>query len=47
MDNRLRFLYRVSSELWGHRRTAQPGNGKTGASRVGVKLANPLDNPKL
>ena len=26
------FLYRVSSELWGHRRTAHPGNGKTGAS---------------
>ena len=47
MDNRLRFLYRVSSELWGHRRTAHPGNGKTGASRVGVKLANPLNNPKL
>ena len=47
MDNRLRFLYRVSSELWGHRRIAQPGNGKTGASRVAVRLANPSDNAKL
>ena len=47
MDNRLKFMYCISSELWGHRRTAHPGNGKTGASRVGVKLANPLDDPKL
>ena len=42
----MKFLYHISSELWGHRRTAHPGNGKTGASRVGVKLANPLNNPK-
>ena len=47
MDNRFRFLYHMISELWGRRRTAHPGNGKTGASRVGVKLANPLDDPKL
>ena len=40
------FLYRVSSELWGHRRTAHPGNGNTGASGVGVRLANPPYNPK-
>ena len=43
----MKFLYCDISEMWGHRRTAQPGNGKTGASRVGVKLANPLDDPKL
>jgi hypothetical protein len=47
MDNRLKFLYYKSSELWGHRRTAQPGNGKTGASRGGVKEENPLNKPKL
>ena len=46
MDNRLRFLYRISSELWGHRAIIKPGNEKTGASEVGVKLANPLHNPK-
>ncbi len=38
MDNRLKFLYHVSSELWGHRRTTHPGNGNTGASEVGVRL---------
>ena len=32
MDNRLKFLYHVSSELWGHRTEAKPGNEKTGAS---------------
>ena len=31
MDNRLRFLYHVSSELWGHRRKADR-EGNTGAS---------------
>ena len=36
MDNRWRFLYHKSSELWGHRRIVQPGNGKTGASEVGA-----------
>ena len=47
MDNRLKFLYHVSSELWGHRRTAKPGNEKTGASTGGVKLVNLLSNPKV
>ncbi len=47
MDNRLRFLYRVSSELWGHREIPEPGNEDTRASEVGAKLANPLNNPKL
>ena len=32
MDNRLRFLYRVPSEMWGRRRITGAGNGKTGAS---------------
>ena len=32
MDNRLRFLYRVPSEMWGRRRIRGAGNGKTGAS---------------
>ena len=41
MDNRLKFLYHVSSELWGHRRTAHPGNGNTGASEVGVRKEKP------
>ena len=46
MDNRLRFLYRVSSELWGHRTKVKPGNEKTGASVGPVELANPLNNGK-
>ena len=28
MDNRLIFLYYVSSELWGRRRIGKPGEGK-------------------
>ena len=32
MDNRLRFLYRVLTEMWGRRRITGAGNGKTGAS---------------
>ena len=47
MDNRLRFLYYGITELWGHRRIGKAGNGKTGASRIGDELANPLINPKL
>jgi len=47
MDNRLKFLYRISSELWGHRTEGKPGNEKTGASRGLVKLANPLSNRRL
>ena len=47
MDNRLKFLYHISSELWGHRAITRPGNEKTGASRGLVKLANPLSNRRL
>ena len=32
MDNRLRFLYHMVSELWGRGRITGAGNGKTGAS---------------
>ena len=32
MDNRLRFLYRMVSEMWGRRRITGAGNGKTGTS---------------
>ena len=41
----MKFLYHISSELWGHRAITRPGNEKTGASEEGVKLANPLNNP--
>ena len=44
MDNRLKFLYHISSELWGHRAITRPGNEKTGASVGLVRLANPLNN---
>ena len=44
MDNRLKFLYCISSELWGHRTEVKPGNEKTGASVGLVRLANPLNN---
>ena len=44
--NRLKFLYYDITELWGHVRKAQSGNGKTGVSGVGVQKANPLNNPK-
>jgi hypothetical protein len=44
MDNRLKFLYRVLSELWGHRTKGEPGNEKTGASTGLVKPENPLNN---
>ena len=43
----MKFLYHVLSELWGHRRIAQPGNEKTGASKVGVKEEKPLNKPKM
>ena len=46
MDNRLKFLYHISSELWGHRAIIRPGNEKTGASEVGEELEKPLLNPK-
>ena len=38
MDNRLRFLYRVPSEMWGRRRITGAGNGKTGASAKAVAV---------
>ena len=46
MDNRWRFLYCGMTELWGHVRKAEAGNGKPGASEVGEELANPLLNLK-
>ena len=41
MDNRLRFLYFMISEMWGHRDEAQAGNGKTGASEVSAWEGKP------
>ena len=41
MDNRLIFLYRMVTELWGHGRETWAGNGKAGASEVSVREANP------
>jgi len=32
MDNRLKFLYCMMTELWGHGQKAWAGNGKAGAS---------------
>jgi hypothetical protein len=46
MDNRLRFLYLMKTELWGRREKARAGNGKTGASGVVVWQANPPYNTK-
>ena len=42
----MKFLYRMISELWGHRAISKPGNEETGASEVGVELANPLSKLK-
>ncbi len=41
MDNRLKFLYRMQTELWGHRRIVRAGNGKTGTSTKVLAEANP------
>jgi len=41
MDNRLRFLYPVASEMWGHRHKAGAGNGKPSASAGARREANP------
>ena len=41
MDNRLRFLYCSAAELWGHRKKAGAGNGKTGASVVPGRQEKP------
>ena len=46
MDNRWRFLYCGMTELWGHVRKAEAGNGKPGASGVPVTLENPGGNGK-
>jgi len=46
MDNRWRFLYCGMTELWGHVRKAEAGNGKPGASGVPATLANPGGNGK-
>ena len=46
MDNRWRFLYCGMTELWGHVRKAEAGNGKPGASGVLATLANPGGNGK-
>jgi hypothetical protein len=32
MDNRLKFLYLIQTELWGHGRVGRAGKGKTGPS---------------
>ena len=42
----MKFLYCIITELWGHRQRAEAGNGKTGASEVGVNEENPVDNLK-
>ena len=47
MDNRLKFLYLMITELWGRRKKARAGNGKTGASRGAVEEANPLHKAEL
>ena len=41
-----RFLYCGMTELWGHVRKAEAGNGEPGASGVPVTLANPGGNGK-
>ena len=41
MDNRLRFLYRMVSEMWGHGRITGAGNGETGASAKAVAAGKP------
>ena len=46
MDNRWRFLYCGMTELWGHVRKAEAGNGEPGASGVPATLANPGGNGK-
>ena len=46
MDNRLKFLYLIGTELWGRRKRARAGNGKTGTSEVSGEEANPLSKEK-
>ena len=37
----MRFQYYIDSELWGRRKKAGAGNGKTGASAAVGREANP------
>ena len=47
MDNRWRFLYYVSSEMWGRMQRALAGRAKTGAKTIGVRLANLPYKPRV
>ena len=47
MDNRLKFLYRDITELWGHGVLTEAGKGKTGASTGGEIQAKPYLNPMV
>jgi hypothetical protein len=46
MDNRLKFLYLIKTEMWGRREKAEAGNGKTGASVIPVREAKPSGKGK-
>ena len=46
MDDRLIFLYCDMTELWGHARKAEAGNGKPGASGVPEWKEKPSLNGK-
>ena len=46
MDNRLKFLYCIQPELWGHRTITGPGDEIPGASEGGAALEKPRGNPK-
>ena len=46
MDNRWKFLYLRTTELWGRREKAGARNEETGANGVGVWQENPPCNPK-
>jgi hypothetical protein len=37
MDNRLKFLYLIQTELWGHGRVGRAGKGKTGSSIKAIR----------
>ena len=43
----MRFQYYIDSELWGRRKKAGAGNGKTGASAAVGREANPSGKPKV
>ena len=42
----MRFQYYIVTELWGRRKKAGAGNGKTGASEGAVREANPPHKAK-